>query len=386
MENLNCQNQNRINENMELLNKNSNNSIFISGLCDPSTIDLSQNKMWKQETLDSYISILNTQSEIKQVDSINAKIDVLNTKVIETPTYNNMTTDNHEGKNTTGRKLVIQGLLCLTVNYVENTPEQPVNSFIGNVPFSSYIILPKMIEAKDTLTLNFAVSSCIEAIQVNSIKSNNIYISAIFTLLANKLDAMCDDDINCFSDNGNCDTSSCMLSQSPRILGVCPVEKIRNLFTSVPNPEMSKKYWNEISVPEVLTISESKPDIEELLSLSVDVEILSKKIIKTPKPTQTTNYENKKLFGKKLIIEAILYQRLTYISKDSSNSIYSCNFSVPVSTYIVLPEPEDLSTKFEVACCIEDIYTCALNNRQIFKGINIFFKATPVKCVVNNVI
>ena len=377
--NLNCFSQNKLTENIELCNENSsNNSIFISGLCDSSTFDLS-NQMWKQETLDSCISVLNPESQIQQVDSINAKIEILNNKVIETPSYASITTDNYEGKKTTGRKLIVQGVLCLTVNYIENSSSQPVNSFIGTIPFSSYIILPKKITNQDTLNLKFLVSSCLQEIHINDVQSKHIYLSATFTLLAEKMDNLCNSDPN--NDCPNFNNNSCMTLDSPNILGICPVEKIRNLLTSVPNPQLSVKYWNEVSVPEVLTISESKPDVEQLLSLASDIEILCKKIIKTPTLTTGPSFENKMILGKKLLIEAVLHQRITYISKDDSNSIYSCNFNIPISTYIILPNETSLTDKFDLIACIEDIYACVLNDRQIFKGVNIFFKATPNNCI-----
>ena len=275
--------------------------------------------------------------EIEEIDSVNAKIEIINKKVIVTPGVEGVDIYNYEGKIATGRKLIIEGLVCLTISYVSNRKDQSVHSFHGKVPFSAFIVLPNKCKEEDPLNNNFIVSSCIEDICIKSI----------------------------------CD----------RISGVCSEEKIKDLLKAKNDkcPTSYPKLWTEISVPEVLNISFMKPDIKQILSVNSELKILCQKVINTP-VSEGANLENLNLTGKKIVIEAVLEQRITYVSKSNCNSVHAEHFKVPVSAYIVAPKGVELTDKFKIVSCIEDIFVCILNDRQIFKNSTIFFKAIPIKC------
>ena len=368
-------------------------SIFFSGLCDGQNFDISKN-YWTELSINGAICVPEQKPLIEQIDSINAKTEIMSIKVIETPGLNNATIENYEGRKLTTRKLIVEGLICLTVSYVSMCKDQSVHSFHGKVPFSAFIVISREIgtgaNKKDTLNLNFMVASCIEDVCVKSIQNRVVNVTATFILSATQVANPCDESY--FLDSGiECrdvvDCISCEDNQNIVISGVCPPEKIRNLITT--NME---KYWNEISVPEVLTIPSFKPDVEQILSINSKVEIMCQKVIETPIATQNRvapgqvvvangkNLANLNLTGRKLIIEALLRQRITYVSSTDCQSVHSAHFDIPISTYIMVPQKTLLTDKFKIVPCIEDIYACILNPRQIFKNTTLFFKAVPVTC------
>ena len=94
--------------------------------------------------------------------------------------------------------------------------------------------------------------------------------------------------------------------------------------------------WTQISIPAVFNIPSQKPDMEELNSENVTVQILRKRVIDTPN-SNGDNLEGKKITGKKLAIEGLICKAITYTADHESQPVHSAHASVPFSAYIVLP-------------------------------------------------
>lgn len=363
-------------------------SIFFSGLCNPKDFDI-DNGLWTEEGVSGSVHVPLKKPEIEEIDSVNAKIEIINKKVIVTLGVEGVDIYNYEGKIATGRKLIIEGLVCLTISYVSNKKDQSVHSFHGKVPFSAFIVLPNKCKEEDPLNNNFIVSSCIEDICIKSICDRTVKLTVTFALKANKSAMSCDkkflsdSGIDCNKNNldDKKECKDCIENNKPVISGICSEEKIKDLLKAKNDkcPTSYPKLWTEISVPEVLNISFMKPDIKQILSVNSELKILCQKVINTP-ISEGANLENLNLTGKKIVIEAVLEQRITYVSKSNCNSVHAEHFKVPVSAYIVAPKGVELTDKFKIVSCIEDIFVCILNDRQIFKNSTIFFKAIPIKC------
>lgn len=138
--------------------------------------------------------------------------------------------------------------------------------------------------------------------------------------------------------------------------------------------------WTELSIPEVLTLPDAKPDLESIDQVFIQVKIISKRVIATP--SGATNLENLRLTGFKLIVEGVLHQKVVYTAAVPTQAVHSAHFDVPFSTYIVLP-PElpgpipILDQNFCIDICVEDVFAMVFNCREIFKNVTLFLRARP---------
>ena len=355
-------------------------SIAFSGLCDVTKFEL-DNTTWKEIDVMGTIAVPDEKYSIEDIDSINTNVEILNKKVIETPIGMNL-----EGQTITGFKLIIEGLLCVGVSYVALVPEQSVHTFHGQIPFSLFIVLPELIPGESYDDVDFLIDACITNVCVKRICERTVDIAACVVLKATKIPGggctggfFDNSGLECSGNVGFslCKEESCFVD-APVITGVCSPEKVTALL------DEGDEIWTEISMPEVLTIPDAKPDVLQILSVVSRIEIMCQKVIATPDlfddGGEIENYEGKKLTGFKLLIHGLLRQRITYASDTPCKSVHSAHYDVPVCTYIVLPEDTDFTDKFEITSCIEDLYACALNCRQIFKNTTLFFKAVKLDC------
>lgn len=147
-------------------------------------------------------------------------------------------------------------------------------------------------------------------------------------------------------------------------------------------------YFTEISIPEIVCIPEEKPDMEQLISVMVDTEIASTRLIKTPVGTSN---EGQILTGYKLIVEILLRQKIKYVADEPTQSVHAAHFDklmssifivVPVSIVIdgVTYNIEDLfeQGRLIVTPYIEDIFAEQKDKRCVFKNITILVDVKPI--------
>ena len=138
--------------------------------------------------------------------------------------------------------------------------------------------------------------------------------------------------------------------------------------------------WTEFFIPEIVDIPKQKPDMETIDSVYTAVDIISQRVVYTPvlpDPTQT-NWEGTKLTGKKLVIEGILKQKVLYTAERDEQPLHSAHFIKPFSIFIIIDGTSIRSDEFKVETYVEDVYTCRLSERSIFKNTTIFIKAKPL--------
>ena len=132
--------------------------------------------VWTEFTINGTVAVPIQKPSIEKVDGVNAKVQIISKKVIETPAVYGTpptvtsTVKNEEGKITTGRKLVIEGLICTSVSYVSLNRDQSVHSYHGQIPFSAFIVLPKDVD----LDANYEVYSLVEEICVKEVCERNV--------------------------------------------------------------------------------------------------------------------------------------------------------------------------------------------------------------------
>lgn len=374
------------------VSKPNNKSIFFSGLDDVCTCNLSDYNYWTEIIVNGTIDVPEVKPSIEEIDSVNLKLQIIRQKVVKTPAIVDPDTGatvpvyNLQNKITTGRKLIIEGLACLSVSYLAQGCDSSLHTFHGSIPFSAYIILPQYPQPSsnlDALEMSYNIVSCIESIVVKSFTERTVSLCIPFVLQAKPTGKENDECL--FTSDANainsCSASldnveACAKFTDPIIKGLCSENKVENIIKSEYD-----NLWAEMYVPEVLTLPTCKPSIDQILSLSSEVVIMCQKVVSTP-VAGAESYEGLVLTGKKLIIEAILRQRITYTEKNEVDpqSIHSAHFDVPISAFIILPCETNLADKFTVNTCIEDIFICSLDERRIFKNTTLFFKANQIQC------
>lgn len=172
--------------------------IDVAGLCDLSTIDLQTFPFWTEISVPETLIIPERKPDIEQINSVNVAVKIIRQKVIPTPISPMITIPtkcpttrvemNIEGRVLTGRKLIVEGELCQTVNYTALVPEQTVHSAHFVIPFSAYIVIPKMIPedkcGTDTLNLNFQVLACVEDVFIKEFSRRSIFKNVTLLLQA----------------------------------------------------------------------------------------------------------------------------------------------------------------------------------------------------------
>ncbi|MDD4171479.1 MAG: DUF3794 domain-containing protein [Syntrophomonas sp.] len=199
--------------------------------------------------------------------------------------------------------------------------------------------------------------------------------------------------MNCSCNNPDCNFNACSFtSTAPEkrfsqicgcdlpivIRGECPEDKIVNMLGAGDN------IWTQIFVPEVLLIPVQKPDIEQLHSVTAALEIISQRVVKTPvlviedAEIPIENEEGLITTGRKLVVEGILRQKIVYTAANPEQSVHSAHFDVPFSAFMILPAGTPLYTRYKIESCIEDIYISNCTDRQVFKNVTLFIKATAL--------
>lgn len=337
--------------------------VDITGLCDPTTIDISTYRLWTQISIPEILKIPEPKPDIEELYGENISVKILRKKLIVTPRSTVTSPENLEGKILTGYKLIVEGLLCNTVTYTALVPEQSVHTAHIDVPFSAYIVLPPTIDIDGVTTqifdLNLDVIPCIEDVFIKEVCNRQIFSNV--TLFLQVVPAP----------GGNCDNLSCNKDENILIKGVTSPEILSTLLDDDNNT------WTQMVISENLYVPRVKPEIEQLVSLFSKVDIISQRVVETPS-SGAENREGTRLTGRKLVIEGILRQKIVYTADVPSQSLHSVHFDIPFSAFVVIDAATVGSARFKVEPYIEDIFTCAVNKRQIFKNTTLFIKVSPI--------
>lgn len=167
------------------------------------------------------------------------------------------------------------------------------------------------------------------------------------------------------------------------ISGLCDPSDVTSVIKSTP-------YWKQMYVTEKVGVPAEKPDIESINSVNVSVEIIRKEVIVTPQST-APNLEGKSLSGRKLIIEGVLTQLISYTALETTQPVHTFHAYVPFSSYIVVPETIDFGTPanpnvvdslnidFEVNACIEAVSLSLCSPREVIKQVTLLLYAVPIR-------
>lgn len=162
--------------------KNVNNYQVI-GLCDVENFPTPTTGSWTQITVPEILPLPDCYPEIENIERIYVKVGIESTKIINTPTPS---ATNVEGDMLTGKKLIVDGVICQTVVYTANTCEQSLHSINFKYPFCAAIVLDTTDEATD-----YCIQSCIENVYARKINDRTIFKSVTLFLNAEPISGEC---------------------------------------------------------------------------------------------------------------------------------------------------------------------------------------------------
>lgn len=174
---------------------------------------------------------------------------------------------------------------------------------------------------------------------------------------------------------------NCSLEQNYKVIGLCDVKKINDGKKIEP-----KKAWVQITIPEILTIPECKPTIEEIDKIYISAKVNSVRIIKTPKSPKNDkgefipSKEGTILTGRKLLVDGSLCQTIVYTANNRAQTVHAANFEIPFCVHIVIDEDANIELdKYCVDICIEDVFATVVDKKNIFKNVTLFLQAKKEK-------
>ena len=162
------------------------NNYQVVGLCDdPSSVKITSQDSWTQITIPEILQLPDCYPDIEDLERIyiNAKIDSVT--VIDTPSkiQSGVLVPNAEGTTLTGRKLLVDGVICQTIVYTADTCAQSLHSVNFKFPFCTYIVIPDSTTPIE-LT-NYCVDPCIENVYAQVLNNRVIFKSVSLFLKAN---------------------------------------------------------------------------------------------------------------------------------------------------------------------------------------------------------
>lgn len=127
-----------------------------------------------QETLDIPVA----KPDIEQIIKVKSELVITSTKVIKTPVAVSL-----DEQVLTGWKLIVEGELKQTVQYVADEPTQSVHGAHFDVPFSTFIVLPPDFKEESCVS----VTGYIEDIYAEQIGKRKIFKNITILLVASTI-------------------------------------------------------------------------------------------------------------------------------------------------------------------------------------------------------
>lgn len=133
-------------------------------------------------------------------------------------------------------------------------------------------------------------------------------------------------------------------------------------------PYDNLKNFKQATIDNNFCIPSEKPDIEQLVKVSVKSDIVHKEIVKTP---IGTSFEGQESTGFKLLISGDIDLRIEYSAKNISQSIHTVHTKFPFCDYVVLPKSFSPTAMVFPTISIEDIYSEKFDCRCIYNNISL---------------
>lgn len=127
--------------------------------------------------------------------------------------------------------------------------------------------------------------------------------------------------------------------------------------------------FKQLNMERTLILPEPKPNILHIVQTSLRVDISKTNLIKIP---VITSLKNQSLTGNSLSIEGVLSQKIEYAADVITQMVYATEYTIPFSTFIMLPDDYIIDKSIPVKSYIEDISISLIDERTIFENIILF--------------
>jgi hypothetical protein len=141
-----------------------------------------------------------------------------------------------------------------------------------------------------------------------------------------------------------------------------------DLQTGIPRPLSTFKH---LHLRNVMKISEDNPDVEQIVTITVNVDIGNTRIVESAggKSGDRSDKGGEALKIRKLEIEGRVLQKIEYISGLNDNPVFSATFVLPFNTFVVLGEEMKSYSGFEVTGYIRNVLVKLLDKRKIYNNV-----------------
>lgn len=179
----------------------------------------------------------------------------------------------------------------------------------------------------------------------------------------------------------SCTTITNCFNPNLQTLGVYSQSKIEDVLLP------TDKTWTMFTIPEVLDLPTGALPIDKITSVYSCIDVVSQSVVKTPTVTDfisggiiiggetIPNSQCTTITGKKLVIELLLTEKISYISTSPTSQLYSATFKFPYSTFIIVDEDTTISNCFKISSYIINVCCSKLSETNIFKSSLVFIKA-----------
>ena len=166
----------------------------------------------------------------------------------------------------------------------------------------------------------------------------------------------------------------CSLSDNYEVIGICDIKTFNEKIS-----EFTDNSWTQINIAEKLNIPSNKLPIKNILKIKLSIKINSTRIIKSCS-ADFPNIEGLKITGKVLLVSGIICEYIIYNSDKINNSIYTINFNIPFSDYIVIDEDSSsINDFFHVYKCIENVFIKLLDEETLMQNMKLFLFAHRIE-------
>ncbi|SHK09193.1 hypothetical protein SAMN02745163_03203 [Clostridium cavendishii DSM 21758] len=314
------------------------------------SMSLPNSNFFKEKVILVDAKVQAQKPDIGAIQSINLSVDILRKKIISTPGDDIVT--NLEGVKSTGKKIIIEGALNLSIQYISMELRHEVYNFNYGEYFSTYIMLNNQVKLED----NFSIIPYVESFMVSEIYPRKISACTNLFLVASRLS------INDYDKEIEEDSDYEM---------DIPSSKNTNDITTFLGPQ--DKEWTNINIKEKYTIPKNKPDIGKVINITSNIIVRNQRVVLVPIKPPVSSGGN--IFKeKKLLIDLILNQDIIYNEFNNEDNLISVQYGVPYSIYISINDNCKFTDSFIIDSCIEDLHVNVLDKRNMFENISIFFK------------
>ncbi|MGL6174800.1 MAG: SPOCS domain-containing protein [Cellulosilyticaceae bacterium] len=135
-----------------------------------------------------------------------------------------------------------------------------------------------------------------------------------------------------------------------------------------PAVDMGIMTFKQVNIETYVGIPEDKVSLDALNVVTAEATILNYHIIQTPKVTST---EGQNLTGLNLVVRGQLNVMAEYTGIDREQSIHSVQYSMPFSSFVILPPNYNVGTPIDVIGVVENIYYKVIDIRSFYTDVSV---------------